>query len=264
MQTTNIGWPFCVPGSPHSSPWWRWELAEWCLATGEEPPKGFEDEWFLKARTFLASPKSAPDGDVVLEAHRLFRERTLAGRDLLEAYLLTGEPLAFVASRCCLSVPTVEAYTHLFCAMPPRKSSDWVTLHLVGPALVLGVRKSEIGRVWKGVGYHAGSLALDAIVAVSVEDGLLTPPPPGFPEVASFLNQKLRQSIRLFLGSHLLPWDTPAERLAELHAQVRRIEALSRLDPERGSMADALEAAVYGEPTMPRKPKKKRARRSAV
>src|SRR5262249_60415959 len=89
----------------------------------------------------------------------------------LQAYLLTGQPLSVVAGRCDLSVPTAQAYAKLFFVIN-LKARDKVAL-IIGPGLAAGFGGQDVGRLWMAFGYYVGLPALDAVVAVCVQDQLV-------------------------------------------------------------------------------------------
>jgi hypothetical protein len=97
-----------------------------------------------------------------------------------------------------------------------------------------------MGRLWLAFGYYAGLLALDAVVAVCVQDHLVERAaelPRTAPPVVS---KRLRRSVRLALDAMRLPPDTALARLADLHAQARRIASR----PRPKSVPDTLASAA--------------------
>jgi hypothetical protein len=230
-------WINLVPGSPLSPPSWRWQLATWLATTGRALPKCYRDAWVARAHRYLAARRDCRRDPAVRHAAALYFDATHLRRAHFEAYLLTGEPLAVVAGRCDVSVPTAEAYAQLFFDVS-RKARDKVAL-LIGPGLAAGFGRQDVGRLWRAFGYYSGLMALDAAVAVSIEDGLVEGPA-DLPHTAPPVTDKrLRESVRLALGAMMLPADTPPGLLAELHAQARRIASRPRVR----SVPDTLAAA---------------------
>lgn len=233
-------WMEMVPGSPSFNPWWRWELAEWSVATSRDLPSRYHDEWVVKARDFLLVQHPRAGCDALVEAVGVFREGPCLHRDSLEAYLLTEAPLEIVAERCSLSVPTAEVFGRLFFDVRPRRRArDWVTLQVLGPGVFTGYRKQDLGQLWKTVGFRLGLLALDAVIAVCIQDGLVTAEPEVLPSVPEVADERLRQSVRLLLGAMMLPATTPFKQLAELHTQVQRMAAMPKSSPISSSTSKA-------------------------
>jgi hypothetical protein len=205
--------------------------------TGGTVPARYLDNWLNRARSHLTARPGARPDLAVQQAVDLYQTASRLRRAHLEAYLLTGEPLDVVAGRCDLPVPTVEAYANLFFAIN-RKARDKIAL-IIGPGLAAGLGDQEPWRLWMAFAYHVGLVALDTVIRISIEDGLVegtadlprTAPP--------VTDKKLRRSMRLALNAMMLPPITSPARLAKLHAQARRITSR----PRRRSVPDALAAA---------------------
>jgi hypothetical protein len=104
-------------------------------------------------------------------------------------------------------------------------------------------RTEEIGRLWRAVGYHGGLHPLDAVVAVSLEDGMVDgaedlPVPP------VRLDDRTRRAARLFILSKTLPVATRLGPLGLLHEQAQNVEALSHARRGRGAFAGEVAARV--------------------
>jgi hypothetical protein len=195
-----------------------------------------------RARRHLAVCRGSRRDAAVREAADLFSNAPRLRRSLVEAYLLTGEPLAAVAARCGISVPTAEAYSKLFFAVNPM-ARDKVAL-IIGPGLAAGLGDQDVGQLWLAFGYHAGLMALDAVVRICVEDGLVEGAA-DLPRIAPpVADERLRKSVRLALDAMRLPADTSLERLAELHAQARRIMARPRVKSVPETLAAAADSLL--------------------
>jgi hypothetical protein len=220
--------------APWRRPCWRWDLAGWSIREQRKPPREFADKWVEVAHRLLSDPSSADDP--VYQALRLFRNEGPALRDMVEAYVLADSPPSLVARRCDIDPTVVDVYEPLFFDVRPRlQARDWIALNAIGHYGLTPFKKQEIGRLWKAVGYHGGLHALDALVAVSLADGLVAghgevPMPP----VA--LDERTRRSVLLFIMAKMLPLSTQFKHLALFHEQALRIEAVS--STQRGSVAE--------------------------
>src|SRR5262245_17282027 len=116
-----------LPDSPWRDPAWRWLRAQWLFETGAEPEFGIDDIWVRRARDFLvarrttevapASGKNATQLDpAIIGAVAIASEPGSDRCALLEAFLLSAEPLDEVARRCNLTVDVVVAFHSLFFA----------------------------------------------------------------------------------------------------------------------------------------------------
>jgi hypothetical protein len=96
-------------------------------------------------------------------------------------------------------------------------------------------------------GYYAGLAALDAIIAITIEDDLLDVGA-DFPRTAPpVADARLRQRVRLAIAAMMLPADTPLVQMAELHAQVCRVTSRPRVR----SVPDRLPSAADPLPELP-------------
>src|SRR4051812_47256323 len=108
-------WMNLVPGSPTCRLFWRWELACWLAATGRRINSPFAtDEWVVRALRHRAGKEDGVHDAAVADAARLFDAGPAWRRDLLEAYILTGEPFSTVAERSTVPEPTAEAYASVY------------------------------------------------------------------------------------------------------------------------------------------------------
>jgi hypothetical protein len=238
-------WIDLVPGSLNSPPSWRWGLAQWMVRTGRAVPDHCRDDSVDRAHRYLTGRSGSRRDPAVQQAAELHLDAPRLRRAQLEAYLLTGEPLAVVAGRCAVPVPTAKAYHKLFFDIR-LTARDKVAL-IIGPGLAAGLGDQEPWRRWLAFGYYAGLVALDAVIVVTVEDGLVEGAadlPRTAPHVA---DERLRKSVRLALDAMMLPADTPLAVLAELHAQARRIASR----PRRRPVPDTVTVATGPLPELP-------------
>jgi hypothetical protein len=103
-------WLDLVPGGPSSPPSWRWDLAAWLTTTGRTAPARYLDTWVGRARRHLTARRGSRRDRVVGQAAAPSLVATRLRRAPLEAYPLTGEPLAVVAGRCGVAIPPLGAY----------------------------------------------------------------------------------------------------------------------------------------------------------
>lgn len=232
-------WLNLVPGSPFCRPCWRWDIANWMVTTGKPVPVPYRDQWVDDAIDFLAAAQSRKRHAVIRDAAHLFSEGPALQRDALEAFLLTGEPVAVVASRCSLSVAITELYGRTFCDVQPRlHARDWIINRVIGPGLWVGFAKENIGSLLRAFGYFAGIHVLDVIVAVCVQDGLvdganelhLANLPP--------VDKRLRQKARLAIDASMLPANIKLQQLAGLLAHARSGKARPKTRLVRDMVAD--------------------------
>jgi hypothetical protein len=72
------------------------------------------------------------------------------------------------------------------------------------------------------IGFHGGPLALDAVIAATLEGGVVVPPKPGSRRSASTAEDEVvRQKILLAVGGLMMPADAPLRQLAQLQARTR-------------------------------------------
>jgi hypothetical protein len=205
--------------------------------TGRAVPDRHRDKWLDRAERHLTAHPHTCRDPAVRQAAELYFDAPRLRRAHLEAYFLTGDPLAVVAGRCAVPVPTAEAYQKLFFDVN-REARDKVAL-IIGPGLAAGLGGQELWRLWLAFGYYSGLAALDAVIAVTIEDGLVggaADLPRTAPPVADV---RLRRSVRLALDAMMLPADTPLAVLVELHAQARRIASRPRVRSVPDPLASA-------------------------
>lgn len=232
-------WVKIVHG-PWRRPCWRWDLARWMRQEWLDPPEEFVDAGVLVALQLIDDPASVDE--TTRQALHLFLDGPPALRDMTEAYLLTGSPAAVVAGRCGIDVAVIQEYErHFFDVRPWLHARDWITLRAVGQVGLVPFRTEQIGRLWKATAFHGGLHPLDAVVAVSLEDGLvdgaeaLPSPPVQF-------DDRTRRSTKLFIMAMMLPASTRLGHLGLLMEQVQRAEANSHGGRGHGSVADEVAA----------------------
>src|SRR5262245_54762462 len=168
-----------LAASPSRTPDWRLLRAQWLVDAGANPCLEIDDAWVLRARDFLlarlraeAIPVSRKTTDRLDPAIRgavaLVREPESLRRALLEAALLTEEPLDEVAGRCDLQVGVVEAFHALFFAVRDRpKARDWLMIHAVRSGPWNAFEGLQPAGLWKYIVFTGGVRALDIAFAVT-------------------------------------------------------------------------------------------------
>jgi hypothetical protein len=155
--------------------------------------------------------------------------------------LLTGESLRLIADRCWLRLSVVTAFAKVFFDVRDRLGAgDWIALRAIGPGLWTGFRKEEIGSLWKAFAFSGGVQALDAVVAISIEEGLfegedlaaLVPRPD--------LDDDRRQKVRLAILARMLPANAPPRQFLQLHLRLLEMEGQAAAPP-----TSAVTAAVH-------------------
>src|SRR5262245_43540751 len=141
-------WMDLIPGSPFSSPAWRWDLAAWLTTTGRTVPARHLDSWVGRARRHLTARRGSRPDRAVRQAAELHFDAPRLRRAQLEAYLLSGAPLAVVAGRCGIYARTAEAYRELFLSVN-RQARDKIAVAVIGPGLAAGFCRPDVGRLWK-------------------------------------------------------------------------------------------------------------------
>jgi len=229
-------WLDLVPNSPFLRPTWRWQLANWMIATGRDVPPRYADVWVDRIRHFLTASRPGKSHAAISEATRLFLGvGPPLRRAVLEAYLLTGEPIVVVSKRCSVPVSVATAYTNVFFDVRQRlHHRDWIAMHAIGSGIWVGFREDELGQVLKMFAFHGGVDRLDAVLAVCIEDKLIPRAEIRCLDKLPRVGDRLRESIRIAIRVAMLPPDTSFKHLAELHLLCRR----QRTQQHSGTVAD--------------------------
>jgi hypothetical protein len=169
--------------SPFLSPAWRWSRADRPLEPGERPRWEVDYVWVGRARCHLQ--RQAGQTDLAVEAAlRVYEGIDPHRRWLMEACLLTPEPLEAVARRYDRTPDVVEAYHTLFSA---RRERPAALIHVVSALLqparttpkkskVSRVRAAGRGRATKatGVGRTAGARMSSGPTPLGVSGSVVT------------------------------------------------------------------------------------------
>lgn len=180
-------WNAWLPHSIRFTPWWRWGCASH-LVSAVVPQDKWPDEADTHVRRLVRFMSSGnPTCDEALWAAFEVFIGPPSRRALVEAYLLTGEPIAIVSKRTGLKPAAIKVYKQVFCDVGERmEASDWIVRWFI-----LGASRdlpSVVEVELKRFGYFGSLVALDALVAASLRfdllgdvQGLNLPPPPELP-----------------------------------------------------------------------------------
>jgi hypothetical protein len=191
---------------------WRWELARHILDTRGWFARRFADEWvrraldYLKAycrcalmEDYLALGRNMPAPDGALEL--LVNGDFALTKWLVEARLLTGEPLPEVARKSDLAVEVVEAYEALFFQVADRLDDRaWVAEAVLQGTLNQRVPPYQLPLLWREHAYRGGPAAAEVAIAACTGQ-----PSPGVPSPQLLL-------ARGDLAARLLPETRAAEQ----------------------------------------------------
>jgi hypothetical protein len=85
----------------------------------------------------------------------------------LEAWILTGESAAFIATRCELHEDVIVAYENAFFDVRPRLNATGYILNAaIGPSYFQGFSLNDLGAIWRFCAYMRGCHELAAILTV--------------------------------------------------------------------------------------------------
>jgi hypothetical protein len=152
---------------PFRTPDWRWAAAEQHHVRRTRLQQ-WEDPLIAQATCYLAA--AAVRGDAaagrrrpdLAAAHAIYRAGG-AVRDMLEAWLLTGEPLDVIAEKTGVTVPTIKAFESIFFHVRDALSAiDWLMYSVV--KILPGQPVTE-GQTWKYLALAGGPLILDLMIA---------------------------------------------------------------------------------------------------
>jgi len=221
--TMTTHWLDFLPDSPLHRPTWRWQLANWMVATGRDVPHSYREGWVDRVRTSLTTPRRCTSYAAIREATRLFLGCGPVPKAVLEAFLLTGERVEVVSHLCSVTMPVAEAYTAVFFDVRSRLCHrDWIARHAIGSGMWVGFREDELGQVLKMFAYSGGIDLLHAVLAVCVEDKLIPRAEVPCLDTLPRVEARLRESVRVAIKVAMLPPDTSFKHLAELHLHCRR------------------------------------------
>jgi len=178
---------YIMQDSPLRSPAWRFLRARSLMERGKSIRSQQDDAWVQRATSFLTTaehttgttgkPGRHPQYDHDLAAAFAVLNGPANTRGLLEAYLLTDSPLDYVAARCDLSLPVVEAYEALIFNVRDRlRASDWIAYRAIGSTTPAGYRDEYPARLWRAFAYAGGPLILETVIAVTTGQPIAAPP----------------------------------------------------------------------------------------
>lgn len=155
------------------------------------------------AKSYAAVGRLREKYTALYQAHLAFFESSGEFRHLLEAYLLTGEPLEETAKRFALTEEAVQTYGELFFDVQSRLNvpgfiatvvmGTWEERHAFDGGSKRVLSAEQLALVYRLVGYYAGPLALELVYTGFAKTQTL----PRNPEaVQEWLDQAIKTSIR--------------------------------------------------------------------
>jgi hypothetical protein len=164
------------PDAIHRPVDWRWRLAGL-------PDEQFRshaasaDEWVIRARKWRQTklvtekvpvPRRAVADDPTLSAAvSLHFEASELSREIVEAALLTREPMFLLAIFTGVPGEVVEAYEKLFFSVIDRlDSAKWIESTAIGPD------RATRGNIWKTLAFHGGLSDLRVVIPLSLDQPL--------------------------------------------------------------------------------------------
>jgi hypothetical protein len=235
--------------NPARPPDWRWRHARHVVGQAR-PPSPTGDHACDAVVAYLAEEAGCrTDADWArwqakwadLHTARRLASAETPPRWAAQALLLAGQGDVEIAARCGLDPDAVHSFEGAFFNVRDRlQARDWVAACVIGPGLWRGFTRAEVGRLWMAFAYHAGVIALDAVAAACVDDGLVEGahgPRPG--AAGPVVDDHLRRSARLAVLAMMLPAGVPLERLADFQAQARRLQGGCRAITVPALLAEA-------------------------
>jgi hypothetical protein len=244
-KNTMPHWFDIIPSSPFFTPAWRWELASWMVRKQQSVLGYASDSWVARATRHLANPKPSKWHDAIREAHALQADRMSPRTALLDALVLTGAPRKVIARRCDLRPAVVDAYEGLFFDVRNRlHHRDWISRRVIGRGLWTGFTRDDMGSLWRAFGFFGGIHILDVVVAVCVQDGLVTDIGALGQHIQRVTDFRLRRSANMAITASMLPWQSLGMKLNRLHTQIREFNAIPNIKSVASVMAESTMQAL--------------------
>lgn len=204
----DVAWPAAEQKTnPFRLPDWRWRRAVACAAPGRRcsPTKDDAETVTLAkfaraeadARTAAARARLAAAWPGLPAAMALWAGDTLR-RAEVEARLLAGQADADVAARTGLSAEAVGWYEAAYFEVRAHLNArDWVVTRAIGARAILD--RDDPSALLKTVGYHAGPVLLDFVLAVVTGGPLPAAGLPAVPAARQYVQARRRVQIRQFI-----------------------------------------------------------------
>jgi hypothetical protein len=232
---------------PRLTPDHRWRSAQALARGGRDASAGRRPPEVREAAAYLRALGRARDGRRRDAVRARWPDLAAADRLAVEggprnwetqARLLARQSDEEVAARCGLTVGAVHFYEMLFFAVRDRLAAgDWVLIHAVRPGPGPGITFRDLGQVWRALGYHAGPLVLELVLAVTtgrpLPDWARDPPGAG----SAGLEERLRLRCGLLVDALLLPADADPFALFRLNLEALRARAARPPGPAAPSLA---------------------------
>lgn len=168
-----------LPYSLFRVPAWRFAKASWLHARGKRPSRLDDDDGVRRAWRFLAAqrrttPARRSRQDLAIQvAMSIWEEEDPHRRSVIEALLLTTEPMWAIAARFNLPVEAIECYHEVFFDVRPHlDASGWIMARAIGTTWWQGFTGLPIGALWKYVAYIGNPLVLDVMIAATTNGPL--------------------------------------------------------------------------------------------
>jgi hypothetical protein len=167
----------CMKECPCRETDWRWRLAHLPVDRWLSRRPEFRNPWVTRIRQHLAylerPPKSGRSSkrcgfdQAIHEAHQIHSAPDRLIPAELEAWILTGEPAAFIAARCELDEDVVAAYENAFFDVRPRLNATGYILNAtIGPSYFQGFSLNDLGAIWRFCAYMRGCYYLADLLTV--------------------------------------------------------------------------------------------------
>jgi hypothetical protein len=173
----------------------------------------------------------------------------------LQSWLLAGEGDEQVAGHCGLPTRAVAAYEALFFNVRPRLSArDWVLSRAIWGGHTLSLTMPDLGVVLRSIGYFAGPLVLEVVLAATLDRPLPAWVALGAPAGDSTYGERLLLRARLLADALMLPADTGLPDLVRLHQVLQELRAERPAPPATATVAERarrlVEAAELRRPPL--------------
>jgi hypothetical protein len=209
---------------PFRTPDYRWSRAGWLIAEGRNVRRAREDAYVVaaldfrrasnRATTGLAQERLANRMPGIYFAAEVFRRDEDYMRWVLEARILTNEPVKVIARRCRTTPEVVYWYEKLFFDVRPYLNNrDWlVSQVLVGESFRRGLQERDRELLLKLYALVGGPLAVDAILQLHNTD---RPFPRTREELDAFWGDDHRETLRMkaALAARCLPINMSTQAL---------------------------------------------------
>ena len=191
---------------------WRWQRARLLYESCVAPAERWDDEHVDTALQYLRACTERPSaldvllpagiGDAIQQAHEVW-EANRTRRWMLEAWLLTGEPMDVIADKLLLPVEVVTWYERLFFDTHGRLQIPSFIIHAAVGREIHRPTRQAVGAIWRLFGYRLGPHVLEAVIedfmAVGRPDYSYLFEPAAEADDMSLERRMLQQAIRMLI-----------------------------------------------------------------